>query len=544
MKFRILLLILVNTLLQAPISAQLTIGSATEPLSGVLLDIKNTADGNSDKGLLLPRVLLKNRNSLTPLLTESGATNADSLAYHRGLTVYNLTKSDNLCPGVYTWNGKSWVGLLPMKGNVYRGDPESNSFIVPINTTIDIPVEKAYRAWREFETPRNAIPFFNRDLNDLYPGVLKAVLLWEDRPGLIANASPIDNKLYLLKNAEIGNVSAIIGNGQDACIRVEPRLDECDTIGGNAVVALTIDDQVYWSWHIWYTNYNPNQIIDTLSFGAYKVKQGEIYEYDNRLSDKTTIFMDRNLGALSSTPGDERTIGLVYQWGRKDPYPGMTDFSTNASQNIYDAKNGNIPINDNIVKEIPSNIMNLMNSIYNPMTIYYSNPKFRYPKDWHTSITYSDLREQLFNNMTFQNNYLWDNQGKKTYFDPCPKGWRVPHISAWFNPQAFFVDKNISSTRYQYVFASASDPINYGGSYNNGWIFNSPDYNIGYYPLTNGGANLGTYHANNIVFLNYFSDYSGLTSVHYCQNLQIKADSMSGMPENRETLGAVRCVQE
>ena len=542
MKFRIILLMLLYVVLQSPISAQLTIGSATEPLSGVLLDIKNTADGYSDKGLLLPRVQLKDRKSLTPLLTESGAMNADSLAYHRGLTVYNLTKSDNLCPGVYTWNGKSWVGLLPMKGNVYRGDPESNSFIVPINTTIDIPVEKAYRAWREFETPRNAIPFFNRDLNDLYPGVLKAVLLWEDRPGLIANASPIDNKLYLLKNAEIGNVSAIIGNGQDACIRVEPRLDECDTIGGNAVVALTIDDQVYWSWHIWYTNYNPNQIIDTLSYGAYKVEQGKIYEYDNLLSDKTTIFMDRNLGALSSTPGDERTIGLRYQWGRKDPYP-LVDV-----RNIYDAINGDRQINNKIVSEKPSDMLNLMSSIYNPMTIYRSLNSSIIPNDWYTSIFVSRSSNNQISsiNLLYQNNYLWDNQGQKTFFDPCPQGWRVPHISAWFNPRVFIVDQDnrfdMGYINLPNSFYSASKPINYGGSFNkgnnysSGWIFNNPDYNIGYYPLDR-------YLTNNIAYLN--TDYVGnFTSIDLCQTLVLTASSMVGHAATRETLGALRCVHE
>ena len=531
---------LLYVVLQSPISAQLTIGSATEPLSGVLLDIKNTADGYSDKGLLLPRVQLKDRKSLTPLLTESGAMNADSLAYHRGLTVYNLTKSDNLCPGVYTWNGKSWVGLLPMKGNVYRGDPESNSFIVPINTTIDIPVEKAYRAWREFETPRNAIPFFNRDLNDLYPGVLKAVLLWEDRPGLIANASPIDNKLYLLKNAEIGNVSAIIGNGQDACIRVEPRLDECDTIGGNAVVALTIDDQVYWSWHIWYTNYNPNQIIDTLSFGAYKVKQGEIYEYDNRLSDKTTIFMDRNLGALSSTPGDERTIGLVYQWGRKDPYPGPAYFKkVNAPQKIYDAMNGDTPINNKIVTEKlgPIVLMNLPNAINNPMTIYTSSQI----RDWLSSGSLTSMTE-LGYNMTFQNNYLWDNQGQKTYFDPCPQGWRVPHCSVWFNPQAIFVDQNNGFWSSESYFSSAINPINYGASFNEGWIFNNPNYNIGYYPLTQVGETL-RYHVSNTPSP-FDSNGKLWNGVLNTTMLILTINEMKQSRYGRETLGALRCVHE
>ncbi len=536
MKFRILLLILVNTLLQAPISAQLTIGSATEPLSGVLLDIKNTSDGNSDKGLLLPRVLLKNRNSLNPLLTESGATNADSLAYHRGLTVYNLTKSDNLCPGVYTWNGQSWVELNSMPENVYKGDTESNSFIVPINTIIDIPVEKAYRFWAEYKTPPLAIERFpNKKLSSRYPGVVKAVLLWEDSPGLIANASPINNNLYVLNNAEKGKEPAIIGEGQDAYIRVEPRYNKCDTIGGNALIALTIDGIVYWSWHIWYTNYNPNQIIDTLSFGAYRVEQGEIYEYDNQLSDKTTIFMDRNLGALSSAPGDKRSIGLLYQWGRKDPYPGIADFNFLAPQNnIYDAKNGDTPINKNIIKQFPGDILNLPNAINYPMTIYLHDRSDVF-NDWYSSVSASSGLAVRHHNLLCQNNYLWDYQGQKTYFDPCPKGWRVPDIRVWTNPRAFSV-------------GSASNPLSYGGTFNNGWIFNDPHYNIGYYPATsNTGAQTGFYHTNNVphYYIGGAEDLSKCDLFVLDKNqLSISSKNSYRTGSNRETLGALRCVQE
>ena len=38
--------------------------------------------------------------------------------------------------------------------------------------------------------------------------------------------------------------------------------------------------------------------------------------------------MDRNLGATSATPGNVGSLGLLYQWGRKDPFLGSSsDFS-------------------------------------------------------------------------------------------------------------------------------------------------------------------------------------------------------------------------
>ena len=38
--------------------------------------------------------------------------------------------------------------------------------------------------------------------------------------------------------------------------------------------------------------------------------------------------MDRNLGATSATPGDVGALGLLYQWGRKDPFLGSSSISS------------------------------------------------------------------------------------------------------------------------------------------------------------------------------------------------------------------------
>ena len=41
--------------------------------------------------------------------------------------------------------------------------------------------------------------------------------------------------------------------------------------------------------------------------------------------------MDRNLGATSATPGDVGALGLLYQWGRKDPFLGSSSNSSSAT---------------------------------------------------------------------------------------------------------------------------------------------------------------------------------------------------------------------
>ena len=77
---------------------------------------------------------------------------------------------------------------------------------------------------------------------------------------------------------------------------------------GNAVIAAKdASGSILWSWHIWLTD----------------EPQGQEY-YNN-----AGTMMDRNLGATSSTPGNVGALGLLYQWGRKDPFLGSSSISSN-----------------------------------------------------------------------------------------------------------------------------------------------------------------------------------------------------------------------
>lgn len=45
--------------------------------------------------------------------------------------------------------------------------------------------------------------------------------------------------------------------------------------------------------------------------------------------NKAGTMMDRNLGATSAIPGDVGALGLLYQWGRKDPFLGSSSIRRN-----------------------------------------------------------------------------------------------------------------------------------------------------------------------------------------------------------------------
>ncbi|MBO5707826.1 MAG: fimbrillin family protein [Bacteroidales bacterium] len=133
---------------------------------------------------------------------------------------------------------------------------------------------------------------------------------------------------------------------------------------GNAVIAAkNSKGTILWSWHIWCAS-----------------EGWQEQEYYNNAG----VMMDRNLGATSATPGSVGALGLLYQWGRKDPFLGSSSISLDkqaVSTGTWAIKSGG----------------SLASAEANPMT-FYTNRCIP--------------------------NYSWGT--KKTAYDPCPSGWRVP----------------------------------------------------------------------------------------------------------------------
>lgn len=144
---------------------------------------------------------------------------------------------------------------------------------------------------------------------------------------------------------------------------------------GNAVIAAKdASGAILWSWHIWLTDQPKEQM------------------YHNN----DCIMMDRNLGATSASVGDVGALGLLYQWGRKDPFLGASSISetTKAKSTI------NWP--SAVLSEVTTDY-----AIANPTT--YIKARYSNSQSW-----YDTAIEEV----------LWSSE--KTIYDPCPEGWRVP----------------------------------------------------------------------------------------------------------------------
>ena len=156
---------------------------------------------------------------------------------------------------------------------------------------------------------------------------------------------------------------------------------------GNAVIAAKdATGTILWSWHIWLTD-QPQELV-------YKNDAGTM--------------MDRNLGAISASPGDVGALGLFYQWGRKDPFLG--------SSSIKEDKLAESTMQWPKAVVSSESLGTIEYSISNPTT-FISKDEIYNNGDWY------------YTGSTSTDDTRW--QAKKTIYDPCPVGWHVPEIKVW-----------------------------------------------------------------------------------------------------------------
>jgi hypothetical protein len=254
-----------------------------------------------------------------------------------------------------------------------------NCYIVaPGTTNFTFPIAKVWEVWST-----------DRDLVGEYPaaleGTLSANLLWQDVQGLIISQPTLN------------------GADRDATISLSTA-----SLSGNAVVELKVDGVTRWSWHIWVCDFDPDE---NTGYNAY-----------NGL-----IIMERNLGAMNNTPGDAGSFGLLYQWGRKDPFLSSGSATPPiTAKPVYEFGGATV----DMTAEATSQIMNLIETISYPFRFYTGQL-------WYTN----DNTSLEFHRMDF-----WDSSiVGKTIFDPCPEGWKTPieNMMMYVNPASYVIGEGL-----------------------------------------------------------------------------------------------------
>lgn len=218
---------------------------------------------------------------------------------------------------------------------------------------------------------------------------------------------------------------------------------------GNVVVGIkkkgTGTNAYLWSWHLWLTE-EPKVIAG---------------------------FMDRNLGATSSSPsGGSKSYGLYYQFGRKDAFKGIRTDIDHAKYDI----NGRFMYGGD--KNVNNNYTKFAQYVNSPDVIISSsdNGSFRTPDEWDKWEKQKKFMDKHWNDIT-------DASGK-TLFDPCPDGWRLPtkndleRLTLDERHHCRFVyDKVVNG----YSLDGNWFPYDFGNYWSTGDIINCIDNNSSYY---------------------------------------------------------------
>lgn len=277
-------------------------------------------------------------------------------------------------------------------------------------------------------------------------------------------------------------------------------------VPGNAVIAVFAEEGVtydsitadenkcinnatlLWSWNIWAAEgYDP----EATAFNA-----------DGK------VFMDRNLGAPISgigTTGSYEPAGAVgnyYQWGRKDPFPAVSDYSS-----FSPCENGNILFGTPTytpIKALQINGQSANKNLDGQMFGYKSNVSGNLDSGnaWnliarddissdkttkngvYVSYAVEHPYKYIINKtVSFGNYYSWINSDdashksfwgnaeyQKTLYDPCPTGWRVSSKDEAEKFLAVAVNATLAANKVGYEYQGYYIPLTSLRSNENGRV--------------------------------------------------------------------------
>lgn len=209
---------------------------------------------------------------------------------------------------------------------------------------------------------------------------------------------------------------------------------------GNAVVFVKDgteeNSKILWSWHIWHNELSLEEM--QTHYKTYLTAPRTISGYA-QLQPRTLRVMDRNLGAFTSEVVEdevERTFGLAWQWGRKDPFVNAED-RNRTMETRYDASGKVLEQADWRAKQV--NASTAGSTIANSLTYSIENPdRYIVPNGniWISAISKSqaehDAVARIWGTRLGDSGLLLDFMYEgKTIYDPCPTGWCVAPADTW-----------------------------------------------------------------------------------------------------------------
>lgn len=241
------------------------------------------------------------------------------------------------------------------------------------------------------------------------------------------------------------------------------------TSGGNAVIAAYHEDIIVWSWHLWITNYVPQGISPSVTYeqAQKSTLKGSVHQYNNDAFNKgaysSKVIMDRNLGATAGDyPGTEvssidffKRAGFQYFWGRKDPFFGIVDGTTNEIDIIYNGEGYSL----SLPRTTCSNNL-MVNGNMMQYTIQHPNEIITSTGSWYDNNPKGQKHVSLYDEL-------------KTLYDPCPAGWKIAPKDAFTGLNAentFWHQKEVNVAGRLYNISGGTTEPNPITIHNSAWF--------------------------------------------------------------------------
>ena len=258
---------------------------------------------------------------------------------------------------------------------------------------------------------------------------------WIEKTNGGANASVDGAEVVWADAANLVHSPSIAHDGGNAFLDFEVK--ESDIQSGNAVVAVTkgsgASKTVLWSWHLWFA---PKDALDKIKVTNHQNK--DYYFTKEALGWKPTLWSGSTYSSartvkvkveqtvanngtkaytvinITQNPGlVRRGATTLYQFGRKDAFPGVDASKLAANSHFTQNAGDNMSIENGI--QHPDNFYTWSSSWYSAPPTGYS-----YYNLWSADNT-------LIGGRNFGN----DNPVVKTVYDPSPVGFKMPANNAF-----------------------------------------------------------------------------------------------------------------
>ena len=350
----------------------------------------------------------------------------------------------------YVISHPGYYKLPLVYGNaITGGNTNTSSYISSAPVTMHDGQDMILHNFKDHNNANITDPWIEKSNYGTNNGINGAKIVWADEANLVHLP-----------------VNPIVRSGGETFLQFEVNAN--DIKNGNVVIAVTKNNTVVWSWHLWFA---PDDVLETTACTNY---QGHVYnftketlgfkysawssstystprsvkvkvkqEYGNIPKQETVFTIIQNPGSV------KRFNATHYQFGRKDAMPG-----------IDAVKEGNFVIVEGA--------QSIGVTIQTPNTFYYVDKVF--PANHYSS--------SYINTWSANNKSDWFNDDPvvKTIYDPCPAGFKMPAPNAFTG----FTSNGKRAPKDGSIINNVG-PWDYGYTFNN--KITNPDATI-YFPAT------------------------------------------------------------